>query len=185
MATVDARLQVCVPRLGELRGWRRWGTHQAREHLCEEAESLLGLELPPLDIAERIKKLRATWKHLDGTEGAASRTLWKRFDKACEQAYEPCQAYFAAKTRERQHNLAQKQAVCEQLEHFESDTDWSRINWRDADRFLRDTQKRWHKIGPINRADKKSLDRRFETALKRFDKHLQKNENEKSTGDRH
>jgi len=174
MTTVDARLQACVPRLGELRGWRRWGTHQAREHLCEEAENLIGVELPPLDVAERIKKVRAAWKKLDNTEGAATRTLWKRFDKACEQAYEPCQAYFAAKTRERQHNLTQKQAVCEQLEHFESDTDWSRINWREADRLLRDTQKRWHKIGPINRADKKSLDRRFETALKRFDKHLQK-----------
>ncbi|MEE4379635.1 MAG: DUF349 domain-containing protein [Candidatus Competibacteraceae bacterium] len=173
MTTVDARLQACVPRLGELRGWRRWGTHQAREHLCEEAENLRGVELPPLEIAERIKQVRAAWKKLDSTEGAASRTLWKRFDKACEQAYEPCQAYFAAKTRERQHNLTQKQAVCEQLEHFESETDWSRINWRDADRLLRDTQKRWHKIGPINRADKKSLDRRFETALKRLDKHLQ------------
>ncbi|MEZ5581989.1 MAG: DUF349 domain-containing protein [Candidatus Competibacteraceae bacterium] len=69
---------------------------------------------------------------------------------------------------------AQKQAVCEQIERFESETDWSRVNWRDADRFLRDIQKRWHKIGPVNRADKKSLDRRFETALKRLDKHLHK-----------
>jgi hypothetical protein len=183
MSQLEHRLEACAPRLGELRGWRRWGTHQAREQLCEEAERLVAGAAEPLATAQRIKDLRLAWKHLDGTEGAASRTLWKRFDKACEQAYEPCQAFFQAQTQERQRNLGKKQALCQQLEEVEAHTDWQQVDWREADRLWRDAQKRWHKLGPVNRADKKSLDRRFEAALRRLDAHLQQ-EREREIGRR-
>ncbi len=172
VATVEERLHACMPRLNELRGWRRWGTNQAREHLCEQAESLLGLTLEPMELAQQIKNLRTTWKNLDSTEGAASRVLWKRFDRACERAYEPCQAHFEAQHRERQRNLAKKQELCERLEHMVSTTDWPQVDWRWADRVWREVQKEWHKIGPINRADQKTLERRFNAALQRLDEQL-------------
>lgn len=172
VAQVEERLHSWAPRLQELRGWRRWGTQQAREHLCEQAEQLIGSAAEPPEIAQQVKTLRNTWKTLDGTEGAAPRALWKRFDRACERAYEPCQAYFEAQTRERQHNLARKQALCERLEQWVESTDWTQADWRGLDHHWRDVQKEWRKLGPVNRADQKTLERRFEGALRRLDEHL-------------
>ncbi|MDS4022717.1 MAG: DUF349 domain-containing protein, partial [Candidatus Competibacter sp.] len=172
MAATEERLHGCAARIGELRDWRRWGTNQAREQLCATAEGLIGLNTDPVDIAQRIQQARDAWKELDHREGAAPKALWKRFNTACERAYAPCQAYFEARVRERQQNLQAKIALCEQLEQFEATTDWQRVDWREADRLHRRTQEQWYKSGPINRSDRKSLDRRFHQILRRLDERL-------------
>ncbi len=172
MATIEERLQVCAGRLGELRDWRRWGAHQAREQLCTVAEELIGLEAMPPEIAQRIQQARDAWKAIDHQEGAAPKALWKRFNLACEKAYAPCQAYFEAQNRERRQNMEKKQAICAQLEQFESETDWQQADWREADRLRRRAQEQWYKSGPINRTDRKTLDRRFQHVMQRLDAHL-------------
>ena len=172
IATIEERLQTCTTQIGELRGWRRWGTSQAREQLCRAAENLIDLEADPADIAQRIQQTRAAWKALDQHEGGAPKGLWKRFNDACERAYAPCQTYFENQIRERQQNLDQKLALCEQLEQFEATTDWQQVDWREADRLRRRAQTQWHQLGPVNRADRKTLDRRFQQILQRLDSHL-------------
>ena len=172
MAAIEERLQTCAGRLGELRDWRRWGAHQAREQLCAVAEELIGLEATPPEIAQRIQQARDAWKAIDHQEGAAPKALWKRFNLACEKAYAPCQAYFEAQNRERRQNLEKKQAICAQLEQFESETDWQQADWREADRLRRRAQEQWYKSGPINRTDRKTLDRRFQQVIQRLDAHL-------------
>jgi hypothetical protein len=172
MAQIDERLQSCAGRIGELRDWRRWAAYQAREQLCATAESLIGLEIDPTEIAHRIQQARDAWKDLDHHEGAAPKNLWKRFNNACERAYAPCQAYFEAQSRERQQNFEKKAALCEQLEQFETATDWVQVDWREADRLRRRAQEQWYKLGPVNRADRKNLDRRFQQILHRLDARL-------------
>ncbi len=172
MAQIDERLQSCAGRIGELRDWRRWAAYQAREQLCTTAESLIGLEIDPTEIAHRIQQARDAWKDLDHHEGAAPKNLWKRFNSACERAYAPCQAYFEAQSRERQQNLEKKAALCEQLERFDTATDWTQVDWREADRLRRRAQEQWYKLGPVNRADRKNLDRRFQHILQRLDTRL-------------
>ena len=172
MAAIEERLQACAGRLGELRDWRRWGAHQAREQLCATAEALIGLEAEPAEIAQRIQQARDAWKDLDHHEGAAPKALWKRFNHACERAYAPCQAFFEAQNRERRQNLEKKQAICDQLEQFETATDWERVDWREADRLRRRAQEQWYKSGPVNRTDRKTLDRRFQQVLQRLDERL-------------
>ncbi|MFO1371244.1 MAG: DUF349 domain-containing protein [Candidatus Competibacteraceae bacterium] len=172
MASVEERLQTCATRIGELCGWRRWGTNQAREQLCETAETLIDLDADPIYIAQRIQEVREAWKELDHHEGTAPKVLWKRFNSACERAYAPCQVYFKAQAHERQENFQKKQAICEHLERFEATTEWNQVDWREADRLRRRTQEQWYKLGPVNRADRKSLDRRFHQALQRLDAHL-------------
>lgn len=172
MTALEHRLQACTPHLGELRDWRRWGTNRVRENLCEEVEGLIGLEKDPPEIARQIKQARATWKTLSGSEGAAPRALWQRFNDGCERAYAPCQAYFENQARERQENLEKKLAMCENLEQFAADTDWDRADWRAVDRLRRETQHQWRQIGPVNRKDQKSLDRRYSRALRQIDSHL-------------
>lgn len=172
MAAIEERLQHCAGRIGELCDWRRWGTHQAREQLCATTESLIGLEADPADIAQRIQKLREAWKDLDHHEGAAPKGLWKRFNEACERAYAPCQAYFEAQNRERQQNLEKKQELCEQLEQFETATDWQQVDWREADRLHRRAREQWYKLGPVNRSERKNLDRRFQQIMQRLEERL-------------
>jgi hypothetical protein len=171
--TLEHRLHACEPRLNELRGWRRWGTQQAREQLCEQAERLADSALEPVELAKQVKDLRNSWKALDSPEGATSRALWKRFDKACETAYAPCQAYFEAQTRERQHNLTRRQELCERLETINRETDWQQVDWRWVDRTLREAQKEWFKLGPVNRADQKTLNRRYDAAVRKLEERLQ------------
>jgi hypothetical protein len=174
MATIEERLQSCTGRINELRDWRRWATNQAREQICVAIEELIGLEdADPTDIAQRIQQARQTWKDLDHKEGAAPKGLWKRFNSACERAYAPCQAYFEERVRERQQNLEKKAGLCEQLERFEIATDWQQIDWREADRLHRRSQEQWYKLGPINRSDRRNLDRRFHQAMQRLDGRLQ------------
>ena len=172
MAGIEERVQACAGRLGELRDWRRWGAHQAREQLCVTAESLVGLAVEPAEIAQQIQKVREAWKELDHHEGAAPKALWKRFNTACERAYAPCQAYFEAQAQERRQNLEKKQTLCNQLEQFEATADWSQVDWREADRLRRRAQEQWYKIGPVNRTDRKTLDRRFQRALRQLDERL-------------
>ncbi len=172
MAGIEERLQTCAGRLGELRDWRRWGAHQAREQLCATAEGLIDLAAEPAEIAQRIQQVREAWKALDHQEGAAPKALWKRFNAACERAYAPCQAYFEAQAQERRRNLESKQALCAQLEQFETATDWQRVDWREADRLRRRAQEQWYKLGPVNRADRKTLDRRFQRILRQLDNRL-------------
>lgn len=173
MTGIEERLQACASRLGELRDWRRWGAHQAREQLCATAEGLMDLAAEPPEIAQQIQKVREAWKELDHHEGAAPKGLWKRFNAACERAYVPCQAYFEAQAQERRRNLEKKQALCDQLEQFQASTDWQQVDWREADRLRRRAQEQWYKIGPVNRTDRKSLDRQFQRVLRQLDERLE------------
>ncbi|KAB2936271.1 MAG: DUF349 domain-containing protein [Candidatus Contendobacter sp.] len=172
LAGIEERLQACAGRLGELRDWRRWGAHQAREQLCTTAESLVDLAAEPTEIAQRIQQVREAWKDLDHHEGAAPKALWKRFNAACERAYAPCQAYFEAQAQERRRNLEKKQALCAQLEQFETTADWQRVDWREVDRLRHRAQEQWYKLGPVNRTDRKTLDRRFQRVLRQLDERL-------------
>ena len=149
-----------------MRGWRRWGTQQAREHLCEDAERLVGLADDPEEIIRQIKYLRTRWKSLEGAERRGCRGVWKRFDGACERAYQPFQAYFDAQARERGENLAKRQVVCEHREQLggTAHTDWERVDWPAADRLQREAQNQWRKLGAVPRRRRKG---RSSGALKR------------------
>lgn len=172
MAMLERRLHGCMPQMDELRDWRRWGTNQAREGLCAEAESLLDIAPDPASIAKQVKRLRAHWKTLDSATGPAPRALWNRFNDACERAYEPCRAHFEVLAKERQENLRHKQALCERLEQFEATTDWTQVDWHAADQLWHEAQNQWRKIGPVNRADRKELEQRYKQVLRRLDTRL-------------
>ncbi|MGF1528448.1 MAG: DUF349 domain-containing protein [Candidatus Competibacterales bacterium] len=158
--------------LGELRAWRRWGSNQARDNLCAEAETLVGAELSPPEIAKRVQQLREQWKAMDHREGAATKALWERFNEACEKAYEPCIAHFEAQAKERAQNLAKRAALCERLEALERDSDWNNPDWRSADRTRNDVNNQWHKAGPVDRSERKVIDKRYKKALQQVDQRL-------------
>ncbi len=169
-----SRLQALQPRIAELRGWRRWGTNRSRESLIEEVESLIGSKLNVNELAQRIQAARSTWKEMDGTAGGAPRALWKRFDRACEQAYSPVRAHQQAQAEQRQRNLEQGEALCQELEQLVAATDWSgQPDWRELSRASQRFQQRWRQLGPVERRQRRAVERRFRTAYDALQQHLQ------------
>lgn len=166
------RLRDLTPGLGELRSWRHWGTDRARERLCEEVEALIGVSVPPVDLAKQIRAYRENWKKLDRGEGGASRKLWKRFDTACTTAYEPCKEHFSKQASHRQDNRAAKQAILQRLDQYERETDWNEANWRAADDLWHQAERDWHKTGPVDRKASKALDTARRELRERWEEHL-------------
>lgn len=173
MADFASRLQAFQPRIAELRGWRRWGTNRSRESLIEEVESLPVSGLEVVELARQIQAARSAWKEMDRTGGGAPRSLWKRFDNACEQAYAPVRAHQQALAEQRQQYLEQRQALCAEMEQLHAATDWSgQPDWRELSRAVQRFQQRWHQLGPVERRQRKPLERRFQTALEALQQHL-------------
>jgi len=170
--TLENRFQQCTARIRELRSWQRWGDNRERENLCLQMEALQQLkDNNPEEIVQFIREAQIAWKRL-GSSGY-SRTLWERFNKACNTAYEPCRAYFEAQGQERKENLAKREVLCVQLENFVHPIDWENPNWKTIHHFVRDIENQWRTIGPTDRKAKKSLQNRFNKTMNTVQSHLQ------------
>jgi len=143
-----------------------------REHLCQQIEALLEGEHDLEEAAKTIRKAQTTWKNL-GSQGH-SQALWERFNQACQRAYEPCRTHFHIKSRERERNFSEKQALCDRLVQFAEETDWENpnTNWKEVYHFVRDMDKTWRNIGTTDRKLKKLVQRRFQAAMQVLEIHL-------------
>ncbi len=171
-AGLSARLHEARPRLDELRGWRRWGTGQAREGLCAEVESLSGQDVDPADVGARVRAARAQWQHMDREEGPAPAELWQRFDQACTRAYEPVQAYVEEQSRLQEQSLQGKRELCAGLDEFERTVDWTNPDWAQVERTVQDARRRWREFGPVPRKHVKGIEKVYREVMKRLDGRL-------------
>ena len=174
ISQVEHRLQAAAGVIGQLNGWRRWGTNQAREHLIENVEQLLEQNLAPAELARQVQAARMAWKEMD-SGGVAPRALWKRFDTACERAYEPCRAYFQEQAALRQQHLAERQSLCDDLQQWLEQTDWSSssVDWREVSSRIQKTQQQWRQIGAVNRAERRAIEKRYQGLLQQVQGKLQ------------
>lgn len=172
------RLQSCAPRIAQLRDWRRWGTNRSRESLIDEVEQLGQRELEPSALAEQVQQARRHWQSMDQTGGMAPRPLRRRFEQACERAYQPVRAWREAQSEQRRRNLAARQSLCEQIEQrltvLETpDGDDTAVDWRELSRFEQQLQQQWRQAGPVERRQHKAVERRFREAMNRLQARLQ------------
>jgi len=161
---IEKRLQKAAPRIQELKGWRHWGTDQARKELIDEAIALKNEHQDANTRAAAVRELRARWKKLGQIDPASGRKLWKTFDTACTEAYALSQAHFDEEEKIRQQNLRHREIVCDEYEALEKDTDWDSPDWRSIDKQARTLQSRWRKLGPVNRRYWKSIFKRYKSA---------------------
>ena len=169
---LKGRLRALSPRLRELQQWRRWGADTHREGLCQAMEELVTLELPLPAKVERLKTLRAEWKALQQDGAPANQPLWMRFQTAADQVYALCQPWLEQRAHEREAARAAREAVCAQLETFLDQVDWTRVDWRQAQRAEREMRTGWEQLGEVEPRQARALERRFRTALKRLDDRL-------------
>jgi exonuclease SbcC len=170
---LKARLHRLHPRLEQLRQWRHWGSGNARERLCAELEALAGGVLPAAELATRVRTAREDWKRIDRGEGPAPEALWRRFDRACTQAYAPYQQERREQAERLAAHLVRKQALIEELDVFERNTDWKTVDWRAADRRVRSAVDRWRRIGAVPARARKVVEKDYRAVLARLESHLE------------
>ncbi|MBL3825281.1 MULTISPECIES: DUF349 domain-containing protein [unclassified Marinobacter] len=178
----QARMQLLNGQLRELSDWQGFATEPKQIALCEQMEYLAEQPMDPEAKAERIKELQNEWRDLGGS---SDRTLWSRFKAASDKAYEPCKAYFSAKSGLKQANLEKRAAICEQLESFLNNADWSSIDWKAAERIHQTARQEWKEAWPVEFRDNRAVQKRFDELLKRLeaplDEERRKNEGLKQT----
>jgi len=153
--------------LGELERWEAFGQHNARVQLCERAETVTAQGLDASRTAAEVKKLREEWKTLDQQHAGVPRSLWERFDKACEAAYAPAARHFAELAAQRK--LARKQredfitAATAHVPTLLGETP----DLRAIERWLRETDRAWREgeLGSVDPGAWKKLDARLKEAL--------------------
>ncbi len=169
---LKARLRALSPRLRELQQWRRWGADTHRQGLCQAMEELVTQDLPLPAKVERLKSLRGEWKALQQDGAPANQPLWTRFQTAADQVYALCKPWLDQRNQEREAARAAREAVCAQLEAFLDQVDWTRVDWRQAQRAEREMRTGWEQLGEAEPRQARALERRFRAALKRLDDHL-------------
>lgn len=173
MADFRQQLHGFVPRIAQLRGWRRWGTNRSRESLIEEVERLIDSALEPDELARQVQAARAAWKEMDHTAGGAPRPLWQRFDEACERAYEPVRVQQQAQAEQRRLNQQVRETLCAELEELAVQIDASeQPDWRALSRAVQRAQQQWRQLGPVERRQRKTVERRFQQALQQLQHRL-------------
>lgn len=159
-------------RLGELKDWRTFATSPKREALLSEMEALIDSGREPTSQADRIKALRASWNALGPVATRHDRHVFDRFNRAAEQAFEPCRAFYQEQAKQREYNLIQRQEICDALERYLNDTDWTQADWKGAEQILRTARDEWHRFHPVDRAPGRKLKIRFDALTDRLHEHI-------------
>ncbi len=149
---VDARVHAALIAAGDAQGWQRWVTDQQRQDLVTRAEALLGADKTPAmggrKMQESLRQLREAWKQTD-QGGLPNHGLWKRFDTACNEAYQTVQAWLANAKQESAAHKAQRVALMDEVKAWtEAHADNS--DWRMQVRTLHQFSDRWRNAGHLN-----------------------------------
>jgi len=161
------RLSRVVQQLVELERWQKFGQQTARVQLCDRAEALPTQTLVPAALAREVQQLRAEWKKLDEQFAGVPKTLWERFDAACEKAYAPAARHFQEQAA--LHKQARKQRedfIAAAATHAPTLRTEPR-DWRAIDRWLHETDSTWHgaTLGSVDPGAWKKLDARMKEAI--------------------
>lgn len=174
---LQARMQLLGGQLSELSDWQGFATRPKQIALCEQMEYLAEQPMEPEAKAERIKELQNEWR---GLGGSSDRELWTRFKQASDLAYEPCKAYFSAKSGLKQVNLETRKTIVDQLRTFIDNADWQSIDWKAVENIHQKAREEWKAAWPIEFRDNRAVQKEFDALLKRLEEPLnderQKNE---------
>ena len=162
------RISRLVQQLTEMERWESFGQRQAREQLCERAEALLvpGMDAPKL--AAEVQKLRNEWKALDQQHAGVPKSVWERFDSACEKAYAPAARHFAEMAAQRKEARKKRdEFIAAAAAQASTLLSAEPRDLRAIERWLRETDKTWREgdLGSVEPGAWKKLDARLKAAM--------------------
>ncbi|MDZ7684985.1 MAG: DUF349 domain-containing protein [Gammaproteobacteria bacterium] len=160
-------------RLDELRDWHRFATNPKRIELSEQMEALADdTETHPPQKAKQIKSLQDAWKALGPSDNREAQELWSRFKTASDKAYEPCAKFFKDQKAQRAENLKAREALCEELERFNTEHDWTDPDYKALGGLIARSMKAWREAGEVPRTRFKKISSRFNKALEPLQERL-------------
>jgi hypothetical protein len=165
----QARVQLLGGQLRELNDWQGFATRPKQIALCEQMEHLAEQPIEPEAKADRIKELQNEWRSLGGS---SDRELWARFKQASDQAFEPCKAYFSARSGLKQANLETRKTIVEQLRTFVDNADWQTIDWKATEQIHQKAREEWKAAWPIEFRDNRQVQKDFDALLKQIEEPL-------------
>ena len=130
----------------------------AKEKLCGEVEELL--QEPQLEHDRIIRELQKNWKTIGPVPRENDQDIWKRFRGACD-------SYYSWLDEQRQGNLQQKIALCEQVEALLPGNE-SSLSRDEAVQKIVELQKEWKTIGPVPRKESDAVWKRFRSQCDNF-----------------
>lgn len=169
---LEQRLKSLNAELQEMRDWQSYAITPKKEALCQAMEALCDCNTDVQELANEIKKLQKSWKDLDANDPEHSQALWRRFKKASDAAYAPCDEYFAEQRTIRQNNLKLRQQLCEQLGQLIADSQSDAPNLLHAEKELRRIKQEWRQYSPVDRAPGKKLQKQFDQLITDLDQPL-------------
>jgi len=167
-----ARLQTSRSELSRLLDWAKWGGNVSREELIKVAEDLSHGQFAPPEIAKQVGGLRARWKELDRTSGAALHSMWERFDAACGRAYALADAHFKLLAQQRSENLQLAQALLVDIDTVIATLPNPVSDWKAYQATVNKIRLDWRKIGTIDRKLKSKLEIEFDSKMQQLNQPL-------------
>ncbi|TSE31007.1 hypothetical protein Tther_00715 [Tepidimonas thermarum] len=164
---LDARAQAALAKAKELEDWQRWRADQLREALLAKAVALTQgpAEQRPTGrkLQEAIRQLREQWKQTD-QGGTSNHALWKRFDEACNQAYQAVEAW------RRELQAQQEAAQQARLALIEEVKAWTAAHpdsedWKAQLRDLHAFAERWRQGGHVSEKRFAELQAQWKAAM--------------------
>ena len=168
----QAALSRIHKRLHALDDWKNYSTNPKREALIAQMQALTTETLTAEIRLAKIKDLQQEWKTLGHCQ---EQQLWKTFQQASDEAYAPCQENFAEQRNLRKFNAQQRTTICEQLEGFIQQQDFSSaaMDWKNIEKLNRDIINEWKKFTPVEPKAHKALQKRFSESFDAINTALQ------------
>ncbi len=119
-------------------------------------------------VSDALKALQTRWKAIGPLPRSMEKPLFEGFQTCCNRFFERRRRFYQALDQEREKNLAQKTALCQEAESLALSTDWAAAAGR-----IKDLQRQWKRVGPTPREASDPLWDRFQSACNTFFERLE------------
>lgn len=171
-AALQQQFRNLQAQLHELRDWAGFATTPKKESLLKSMEELIGADIVPDVLAEKIQALQEEWKELSVAGAGDDRELWQSFNAAAEKAFEPCKAYFAEQAKLRDSYTELRHKLINELSTYELGMDWAQADWKVVQKILDTARETFRTYGPVERTVHKQTHDRFNEICDRIYAHL-------------
>ena len=161
-----------ITQLNEYKEWLSFAAIPKREELCKEIEELGESPLEPMAQLEKIRGLRDRWKKLGAIRTRDEYKVAKRYNAAADKAYQVCREHFREIDQKRKENAKKREALCAEIESYIELNDWENPDWPAVIRTLQAAKSSYRQHTPVDRNAIRKIDKRFYSATKTIEKHL-------------
>ncbi|MGY6630678.1 MAG: DUF349 domain-containing protein [Wenzhouxiangella sp.] len=154
-----ARLNRLEGRFREIKDYQHWSNNQHREDLIERVEALAGSGQHPDAISAALQDARKEWQRLESQEKlpgdkrrfVAPSGQWRRFQKACQSAFDDAKPFFEKRSQVQKDHLGALKAFIEQSNGLAADEATKTPALLEAQRTARQAIRRLDELPPGER----------------------------------